>query len=78
MSNTPTAKDLEAGWQLEAERLLRAGDPIKQYQRGLITLDEFIALLAAIRLDEAQWTHPAATHPVHTAIAYSRLMAEGL
>lgn len=65
---TPAQRVSEASYHDQSEH------PIEMYKRGLITFDEFVALLCAIRLDEAGWTHAAATFPHHTINAFARLL----
>lgn len=62
-------------WRLEEERRPLVQRAHAQYVRGLFTLDELIAELARIRLDEVGWCNPGATFPDATIQALGRLMA---
>lgn len=75
MSTTiPNAADRQAAWESEHVRKEQASGPISQFQRGLITFDEFIAELSRIRLDERTWATPGGTMPMITAGQYARLL----
>ena len=65
----------DEAWGQEHCRREQASTPIHQYQRGLITLDELIAELGRIRLDERQWATPGGTMPMVSANLYARLLA---
>jgi hypothetical protein len=76
MSAVPSPAARMAAWEAERSRKIAAALLIAQYDNGLLTLDEFIAGLAGIRLDERQWAHPGPTYPVFTVATFARLLGE--
>lgn len=65
-----------AGWEIERSRRIAATPIIDAYDRGLLTLDEFIAGLAGVRIDERGWCHPGSAQVEPTVYILTQVLAE--
>ena len=72
----PTPAERAAVWEIERTRRIAADAAWHRYDRGLLTLDELIASLAGIRIDERGWAHPGPTFPEPTVYILTQVFAE--
>lgn len=76
MTAVPSPAVRAAAWESERTRKIAASPIMAQYDRGLLTLDEFIAALAGVRIDERGWAHPGPTFPEPTVYILTQVFAE--